>query len=53
MATLMVQLAEQQEGFLGIESAREKIGISVSYWTSLKAKEWKENSQHINRSKVG
>lgn len=54
MATLMIQLAEQQEGFLGIESAREKIGITVSYWASLKAiKEWKNNSQHIIAQKLG
>lgn len=30
MAELMVKLAQEQEGFLGIESAREDIGITVS-----------------------
>ena len=40
-------LAEMQEGFLGFESARQDIGISVSYWSSLDAiKAWRENIQH-------
>tara|TARA_R110000823_G_C15950318_1_gene501617 strand:- start:4003 stop:4236 length:234 start_codon:yes stop_codon:yes gene_type:complete len=32
MADRMVELAAQQEGFLGIESAREDVGITLSYW---------------------
>jgi heme-degrading monooxygenase HmoA len=35
MADLMVQLAEQQDGYLGVESARNELGISVSYWRDL------------------
>ena len=31
MAQRMVELAQQQPGYLGIESAREDIGITVSY----------------------
>jgi heme-degrading monooxygenase HmoA len=47
MAQRMAHLAEQQPGFLGIESAREEIGITVSYWESLEAiAAWKENLQH-------
>lgn len=47
MAGLMEQLAQQQEGFLGIESARSEIGITVSYWKDLEAiKNWKENIDH-------
>ena len=30
MADKMVELAKQQEGFLGLESARNEIGITVS-----------------------
>lgn len=46
-ADLMVQLAQQQEGFLGIESAKNDIGITVSYWASLESiKQWKENTDH-------
>lgn len=37
MADRMVELAAQQEGFLGIESAREDVGITVSYWASEEA----------------
>ena len=32
MAERMVELAQQQDGFLGAESARNSIGITVSYW---------------------
>jgi len=32
MARKMEELAQQQPGYLGIESARDKIGITVSYW---------------------
>ena len=47
MAELMVNLAQQQTGFLGMESVRENIGITVSYWKDLESiKEWKNNSQH-------
>ena len=47
MAELMVELASQQEGFLGVESARNELGITVSYWRDLESiKKWKENSQH-------
>ena len=35
MSERMLELAAQQEGFLGVESARDDIGITVSYWTSL------------------
>jgi heme-degrading monooxygenase HmoA len=48
MADKMVELASQQRGFLGVESARDEgLGITVSYWESLDAiKKWKENSGH-------
>ena len=47
MADLMVQLAQKQDGFLGIESARNELGITVSYWSDLEAiKNWRENAAH-------
>lgn len=47
MATRMVELAKKQAGFLGIDSAREEIGITISYWESLEAiQNWKENAEH-------
>ena len=46
-AQKMLQLAAEQPGFLGFESARQEIGISISYWDSLKAiAAWKENLAH-------
>lgn len=47
MAQSMVELAARQPGFLGFESARQEIGISVSYWATLEAiQAWKENAAH-------
>ena len=47
MATLMVALAAQQPGFLGVESARNETGITVSYWRDLKSiVEWKQHAEH-------
>ncbi len=46
-ADRMVELAKKQDGFLGVESARNEIGITVSYWRDLKSiKSWKENTEH-------
>ncbi|WP_105258328.1 antibiotic biosynthesis monooxygenase family protein [Pseudoalteromonas sp. T1lg88] len=53
-ATRMVELAEQQPGFLGVESAREEVGITVSYWTDLESiKNWKRNMEHLEAQKLG
>lgn len=47
MADRMRALASEQPGFLGFESARQAIGLSVSYWASLEdIKAWKENLSH-------
>lgn len=46
-AKQMLELASEQPGFLGFESARQEIGISVSYWASQEAiTAWKENITH-------
>ncbi len=43
----MELLAKQQEGYLGIDSARSEVGITVSYWKSLEAiSNWKNNLEH-------
>jgi len=48
MAARMVELAAQQPGFLGVESARERVGVTVSYWADLESiKAWKEDTEHI------
>jgi heme-degrading monooxygenase HmoA len=48
-AERMVQLAAEQPGFLGIESARgaDGFGITVSYWDSLESiSAWREQEEH-------
>ena len=53
-ANRMVELAEQQPGFLGLESARQGVGITVSYWSDLDSiKNWKANSEHLQAQKKG
>ena len=53
-ATRMLMLAEQESGFLGAESAREDVGITVSYWSSLAAiTSWKANVEHVEVQKQG
>lgn len=43
----MLELAALQPGFLGIESVRDGLGITVSYWSSLESiKAWRENAEH-------
>lgn len=54
MAAKMVELAAQQPGFLGIESAREDVGITVSYWADLESiKLWKAHAEHLKAQKLG
>lgn len=54
MAIKMVELAKEQPGFLGMESARNEIGITVSYWESLEAiKSWKANTEHLLAQELG
>lgn len=54
MGARMVELAQQQPGFLSIESAREEIGITVSYWKDLESiKKWKQNLEHLEAQKQG
>ena len=49
MADRMLELASQQPGFLGVESARTDggLGITVSYWISEEAiAAWKAHAEH-------
>ena len=53
-AMRMVELAHEQPGFLGVESAREEIGITVSYWESLEAiRDWKQQAEHRMAQQTG
>lgn len=54
MAKKMEELANFQEGFLGLESARNEIGITISYWKDLDSiKSWKNNISHKTAQKLG
>ena len=54
MANTMVELAAKQPGFLGIESARDEVGITVSYWSDIESiKQWKMNTEHLNAQTLG
>jgi heme-degrading monooxygenase HmoA len=54
MAEEMVRLAALQPGYLGHESARDTLGITISYWESLEAiKQWKNQSDHLLAQKYG
>ncbi|PAU56686.1 antibiotic biosynthesis monooxygenase [Pseudomonas sp. PIC25] len=54
MAGRMVELAAEQPGFLGVESAREAIGITVSYWRDLESiAAWKRNAEHREAQRLG
>ena len=47
MAKQMVALAKTQKGYLGIDSARNDIGITVSYWEKIEdIILWKAQSEH-------
>lgn len=47
MAGRMVELAKTQDGFLGVESARNEIGITVSYWRDLESvRNWRNHAAH-------
>mgnify|MGYP003591548098 CR=1 FL=1 len=54
MAERMVALAAQQPGFLGVESARNEVGITVSYWRDLASiKQWKMHIEHQEAQRLG
>ncbi len=49
MAKRMLTMAAKQEGYLGVENARDEdgTGITVSYWESVEAiMRWKQAGEH-------
>jgi len=53
-AERMMELASRQPGFLGVESARETVGITVSYWRDLSSiKAWKADAHHRTAQETG
>lgn len=54
MADKMVEIAREVDGFMGIDSAREEQGITISYWKNMEAiSKWKNDSQHLMAQKLG
>ena len=53
-ASRMIELAEQQPGYLGHESVRAGLGITISYWQDEQSiKQWKQQSEHLLAQKMG
>lgn len=55
-AARMVDLAEDQPGFLGAEAVRGEsgFGITVSYWQNTETIEsWKANAEHLEAQRLG
>ena len=56
MAKRMAELAKEQPGYLGVESARgeDGFGITVSYWQSEEAiRNWKQQAEHVAAQEEG
>jgi heme-degrading monooxygenase HmoA len=54
MAARMFELAQQQDGFIAFESARQEIGITVSYWRDLESiKKWRNQVEHREAQRLG
>jgi heme-degrading monooxygenase HmoA len=56
MAERMEELAKQQPGFLGVESARgdNRVGMTISYWASLEAiRAWRQHAEHQLAQQLG
>lgn len=55
-AARMAELAAEQPGFLGVESARgdDGLGITVSYWSGPdQARAWKQVAEHLEAQRLG
>lgn len=54
MSAHMAALAADQPGFLGVESARASVGITVSYWRDeVAAAGWKAVAEHLVAQRRG
>lgn len=54
MAKAMEELAQQQSGYISHESARNEIGITISYWESIEAiAQWKQQIDHQLAQQLG
>lgn len=54
MADKMAALAENQDRFLDLESVRQELGITVSYWRDLDSiRKWREHIEHTEARNQG
>jgi heme-degrading monooxygenase HmoA len=54
MSERMHELVARQPGFLGVESAREGLGITVPYWRDLESiRQWKAQAEHLQAQALG
>lgn len=54
MAAAMEALAASQPGYLGMESARDGLGLTVSYWRDLESiAAWKRVADHVAAQRLG
>lgn len=54
MSDRMNELAATMPGFLGQETVREELGVSVSYWKTLEdVRNWKQISEHLVAQQKG
>ncbi len=54
MAQKLIAAVVNQPGFLGVEFAREGVGLTISYWESLEAIEnWREHMKHAEARQMG
>ena len=54
VAARMEELAAEQPGYLGVDSARSDIGITVSYWASEESiAAWRTHAEHTLARELG
>jgi len=54
VADRMMELAAEQDGFLGVETARDEVGITVSYWRDEEyIKKWRMHMEHTEAREKG
>lgn len=53
-ARRVLALLERQPGFLGVERAREELGVMVSYWKDeASIRRWREQAEHAEAFRNG
>ena len=54
MARRMAELTAQQPGYLGMESARDGLGMTLCYWKDLESiAAWRKNVEHAEAQRRG